>query len=143
MADAESGILRSMANDTPSVGVDNSLRLVSDGRRFVLGPYQVRLLHALWQTAGGWLPRISIPAVLAGVPFTLHHRPHLTSRQHATATQSLGRLRAQGLVAMPQEARVALTSSGDSLMRSLLAWEGWPDYWARIAAPIALERGQS
>lgn len=107
------------ALDTLAVGADGSLRLVYQGRHLVLGRRQIRLLHALWQTAGGWLPRASIPAVLAGVPFVPHRPPHLPSGQHAAAVQSLRRLRAQGLIASMQGARVALTPL---VMPSCTSW---------------------
>jgi hypothetical protein len=123
----------SAALDTLNIGADGSLRLVYQGRHLVLGHHQIRLLHALWQTAAGWLPRASLPAVLAGVPFTPHRPPHLSSEHHAAVAQSLRRLQAHGLIASPQRARVALTPAGDALLHMLVAWAGWPDYWARIA----------
>jgi hypothetical protein len=131
----------SPALDTPTIGADRSLRLVYQGRHLVLGHHQIRLLHALWQTACGWLPRLSIPAVLAGVPFVPQHRVHLSSGQHAAATQSLRRLRAQGLIAPTQQGRVALSLLGDTLMHMLVAWTGWPAYWACIEEGIELQRG--
>jgi hypothetical protein len=122
-----------MTTDTPTVGADGSLRLVFHGRRLVLGPHQVRLLHALWQTAAGWLPRASLPAVMAGVAFTPHRPPQLPSQVRTSVEASLRRLRTQGLIAPTYQGRVALTALGDSLVRSLVAWVGWSDYWASLA----------
>jgi hypothetical protein len=131
----------SSALDTLSIGADGSLRLAYQGRHLVLGHHQIQLLHALWQTAAGWLPRASLPAVLAGVPFVPHRPPHLPSGLHAAATQSLRRLQTQGLIAPTQQGRVALTPAGDALVQMLVAWGGWPDYWARIGGTIERERG--
>jgi hypothetical protein len=121
-----------MTTDTPTVGADRSLRLVYQGRRLILGPHQVRLLHALWHTAAGWLPRASLPAVLAGVSFTPHHPPQLPSELHTSVEASLRRLRSQGLIAPTREGRGALTALGDALLHSLVAWTGWSDYWASL-----------
>jgi hypothetical protein len=125
-----------MTTDTPSIGADGSLRLVYQGRRLVLGPHQLQLLHALWQTAAGWLPRASLPAVLAGVPFIPHRPPQLPSELHTSVEASLHRLRTQGLVAPTRQGRVALTAVGDALLRSLVAWAGWPDYWASLTETL-------
>jgi hypothetical protein len=121
-----------MTIDTPTVGADRSLRLVYQGRRLVLGPHQIQLLHALWQTAAGWLPRASLPAVLARVPFTPHRPPQLPAELHSSVEASLRRLRLQGLVAPTRQGRVALTTLGDGLLHSLIAWPGWPEYWASL-----------
>jgi hypothetical protein len=126
-----------MTTDTPTVGADGSLRLVYQGRRLVLGPDQVRLLHALWQTAAGWLPRASLPAMLAGVPFTPHRPPQLPSELRISVEASLRRLRSQGLIAPTREGRVALTALGDALLHSLVAWTGWPDYWASLITTLS------
>jgi hypothetical protein len=128
------------APDTAIIGADGSLRLVYQGQRLTLGSHQVQLLHALWQTAAGWLPRASLPAVLAGIPFVPHRPPHLSSEHHAAVDQSLRRLRAQRLVTSTHRGRVALTPAGDALMHMLLAWAGWPDYWVRISDTQELER---
>jgi hypothetical protein len=121
-----------MTTDTPTVGADGSLRLVYQGRRLILGSHQVRLLHALWQTAAGWLPRASLPAVLASVPFTPHRPPQLPSELRTSVEASLHRLRAQGLIAPTRQGRVVLTALGDGLMHNLVAWTGWSDYWASL-----------
>ena len=121
------------ASETPTVGADGSLRLVYQGRRLILGSHQIHLLHALWQTAAGWLPRASLPAVLAGVPFTPHRPPQLPSELRTSVEASLRRLRTRGLIAPTHQGRVALTAVGDALLRSLVAWAGWPDYWASLA----------
>jgi hypothetical protein len=121
-----------MTTDTPTVRADGSLQLVHQGRRLILGHHQLLLLHALWQTAGGWLPRSCLPALLAGVPFTPHHPPRLPSELHASVEASLHRLRAQGLIAPTRQGRVVLTQVGDTLMHRLIAWAGWADYWASV-----------
>jgi hypothetical protein len=126
---------------TPTVGADGSLRLVYEGRRLVLGPQQVQVLYALWQTAAGWLPRPSLPAVLAGIPFTPHRPPQLSSEQHTAVAASLRGLRTQGLIAPTERGRVALSPLGDALMHLLVAWAGWPEYWACIAGSTAREQG--
>jgi hypothetical protein len=77
--------------------------------------------------------------VLAGVSFTPHRPPHLSSELHASVEASLRRLRAQGLIAPTRQGRVALTALGDALLHSLVAWTGWPSYWATLVVQAQRE----
>jgi len=54
--------------ETVKVARDGALRVTVDGAPLVLGGLQVRIPHALWQTASGALPTATIAAVLWHVP---------------------------------------------------------------------------
>jgi len=118
------------APDTVTVGADGALRLVYQGRHLVLGRHQIRLLHALWQTAGGWLPRASIPAVLAGVPFVPTAPAPAVGAARGCGAE-FASLAGAGADCLDARGARGTYLRGDALLHVLVAWAGRPDYWGR------------